>query len=83
MQSCSGERNVINNRSDTGEVEISDQRWTGGGGITSQVGTGRRSKRLARARNLGPHRLSGFGGSENHLRTRSTTKTQVSMSLDR
>ena len=69
MQSCSGERNVINDRSDTGEMEVSDRRWTGGGGgITSQVGTGR-SKRLARARNLGPHRLSGFGGSDNHLRT--------------
>lgn len=63
-------------------LRVSDQRWRGGG-ITSQVGTGRRSKKLARARNLGPHRLSGFGGGENHLRTRSTTKTQVWMSLDR
>ena len=81
-QSCSGEQNVINDMSDTGEMEVSVQRWTGGGGITSQVGTGRRSKRLASARNPGPHRLSGFGGGENHPRTRSTTKTQVSMSLD-
>ena len=62
-------------------LRVSDRRWRGGG-ITSLVGTGRRSKRLARARNLGPHRLSGFGGGENHQRTRSTTKTQVSMSLD-
>ena len=43
-QSCSGEQNVINDMSDTGEMEVSVQRWTGGGGITSQVGTGRRSK---------------------------------------
>ena len=47
---------------------VNDQRWRGGV-KPSQVGTGRRSKRLARARNLGPQRLSGVGGCENHLRT--------------
>lgn len=41
-------------------LRVSDQRWRGGG-ITSQVGTGRRSKKLARAKEPGAHRLSGFG----------------------